>query len=651
LLLALSGSVLAAEVTEPSEIPLEAFAQLPVMHSAELSPNGSYMAYIRPLNGRGYLVIQNLVKEGDPVVAPPPEKMEFDWLHWGNDNRLVFTLSAMGKRGFVETTETRLWAIDADGKNAMSIVKPSTTSRTGSGLKRNLRLAQLQDNVIHWLPDEPHHILLSLDGDGDGAAEVRRIDIRDGDFDIVRNDSDGIQDWMTDQSGEVRFGWGYRNKTLRLMTKKADGKWHSGKKAQWWDEGFFPQGFTEFPDIMYMHGPDENGYEVVRTMNVETGEFLQTVFEQEGIDAGGLSYDPLTGRPVGVNFVEHQPQVEYFDEELAALQRGIDKALPETVNQIISMTSDRRKVLVKSSSDVDAGVFQFLNRDTKRLDFVSEAMPGLLPEMMGIVEPINYTARDGLDITGYLTIPRDSSRENLQVIVMPHGGPGARDAKTFWFLSQFLVSRGYAVFQPNFRGSSGFGRRFEAAGRKEWGGKMQQDVTDGAHWLVEQGIADPDRMCIVGWSYGGYSAAMGAVQTPNLYQCAASINGVLDLPRLIADDQHYIGGSSWTRHIGLEDTKAKTVSPYHQAKLIGIPMLIVQAKDDSRVHLDQGKKMAKRLRRLKLPVEYVEVEFGGHSMTNEAARQQILRSLEAFLSENLGAGQAVEKYASQQTSN
>ncbi len=176
---------------------------------------------------------------------------------------------------------------------------------------------------------------------------------------------------------------------------------------------------------------------------------------------------------------------------------------------------------------------------------------------------------------------------------------------------------------------------------------MQEDVTDSAHWLVEQGIADPDRMCIVGWSYGGYSAAMGGVQTPNLYQCAASINGVLDSPRLIADDKKYIGGSTWTRHMGLEDTKAKTVSPYHQAKLIKIPILIVQAMDDSRVHLDQGKKMAKRLKRLNKPVEYVEVDFGGHSMTNEAARQQILRSLEAFLAENLGAGHAVEKHAAQ----
>lgn len=322
--------------------------------------------------------------------------------------------------------------------------------------------------------DEPNFILLSLDGDYDGAAEVRRIDIRNGDYDIVRNDVEGIQNWLTDQLGEVRFGWGYRNKKLRLMTRKADGKWHSAKRAQWWDDGFFAQGFTESPDVMYMNGPDENGYEVVRTMDVETGEFLQAVFQREGIDAGSLSLDPLTGQPVGVNYVEHQPGVKYFDKDLAALQRSIDKAQPETVNKIISITSDRRKVLVQSSSDIDAGAYLFLDRDTSRLSYVSEAMPGFAPEMMGVVGPVSYAARDGLKITGYLTFPKNTARENLAVIVMPHGGPRARDEKSFWFLSQFLVSRGYSVFQPNFRGSSGFGRHFEMAGIKEWGVKCRR---------------------------------------------------------------------------------------------------------------------------------------------------------------------------------
>ena len=295
------------------------------------------------------------------------------------------------------------------------------------------------------------------------------------------------------------------------------------------------------------------------------------------------------------------------------------------------MTADRRKVLILSSSDVDAGTYTYLNRDKGSLGLIAETMPGLPPELMSPVEPVSFAARDGWNIPAYLTVPKGMARENLPVVVMPHGGPRSRDDNSFWFLSQFLASRGYAIFQPNFRGSSGYGRPFERAGREEWGGKMQDDVVDGTNWLIAEGIADPDRICTVGWSYGGYSAAMGAVQTPDLYRCAASINGVLDLPRLIADDRRYIGGSVWTRHMGLEDENAKSVSSYHQAERIEMPMLIIQAKDDTRVHEDQGRRMARRLKRLKKDVEYVEVELGGHGMDNQAARNTILHSLEEFL--------------------
>jgi dipeptidyl aminopeptidase/acylaminoacyl peptidase len=328
-------------------------------------------------------------------------------------------------------------------------------------------------------------------------------------------------------------------------------------------------------------------------------------------------------------------KITYFDKTLSALQRAIDAAIPNTVNKIVSMTNDRKNVLIRSWSDVDPGTYSFLDREQNRLSFVAEIMPGLAPNLLSPVKPISYKARDGHDIPGYLTVPVGKEGVHLPTVVLPHGGPASRSDSSFWFLSQFLASRGYAVFQPNFRGSSGYGASFQNAGRQQWGGKMQEDVTDGTHWLIEQGIADPDRICIVGWSYGGYSAAIGAVQTPDLYQCAASINGVMNLPRLIADDRRYIGGSAWVKHIGLDGESAKSVSPFHQVDRIKIPMLIIQAKDDSRVHLDQGKRMARQLKPQKKPVEYVEVELGGHSMTNELARQTILRHLEAFLAENL----------------
>lgn len=631
-----SSLSLAQDSLTPASIPVEKFAQLAVMRDVALSPSGSHLAYIRPLNGRTHLIIQDIESNNTPSIIPPTDDMNFEWLHWANDDRLVFLVSASRKRDLIETRETRLWAIDKDGKNAAHIVRPSTRMRNGTRLPRDLAPAQLQGDVLHWLPEEPNHILVAVDGNHDGAYEVRKIDVLDGEFDEIHEGIEGVQNWLTDQKGELQLGWGFHGQRRYLTYKAANGNWGSAKNSSWNDADFFPHGFSETSNVAYMFGPDESGYTVVYCVDIQSGEFLDLVFQKDGIDAEGLVRDPLTGQPAGVSYTDDLRRVEYFDESLDALQRRINNALPNSANHIASMTTDRRLVLIRTIGDRDPGTFAYLDQDDGRMTLLTEVMPGLDPELMSPVEFVSYAARDGLTIPAYITYPLGVPRQNMKFVVMPHGGPSSRDDRSFSYLAQFIASRGYAVFQPNFRGSTGYGQAFELAGKKEWGGKMQQDVADGTRWLIAQGLADATQICIVGWSYGGYAAAMGAVQTPDMFRCAASINGVLDLPRLIADDRKYIGGSSWTKHMGLEDEKAKNVSPYHQAEHIQVPMLIVQAKDDARVHEDQGKRMAKRLKKLDKPFVYVEVELGGHSMTNESARAQVLSSLEQFLAANLG---------------
>lgn len=637
-LIAVDGT-LAQIATEPASIPVEVFAQLPVMTEAALSPDGSHISYLRPINGRNHLVIQALASDAKPVVVPPYEGLDFDWLHWANSDRLVFAVSAFGRRYRSETHETRLLAIDEDGQNGGYIVMPSRTRGESAATQTGVKLPppQIQDDVIDWLPDEPDWILVALDGDHDNAHEVRRINVHDGSFTVVQDGYTGIQRWMVDQAGEIRLGWGYRNESFQVRYKNSDGDWDIVTNAAWLNADQFPIGFSENPDVVYMHGPDEDSVSVIRTYDMKTGQFLDFELRKDGYDISGLRVDPYTGRPVGAIYTEHYPQIEYFDDTFSMLQRSVDKVQPMLSNQLISLTADKRKVLVFSQSDVDPGRYYFWDRDTGSFSFITESMPGLSPGLTSSVQAVSFEASDGWTIPAYLTIPKHSDAKGLPVVVMPHGGPQSRDTKSFFFLTQFLASRGYAIFQPNFRGSSGYGRIFEEAGQNEWGGRMQDDVTDGTQWLIAEGIADADRICIAGWSYGGYAAAMGAVKTPGLFRCAASINGVLDLPRLIADDRRYVGGSVWTRHMGLDGESAKTVSPYHQAERISVPMLIIQAKDDPRVHADQGQRMAKRLKRLGKTVRYIELELGGHSMRNQTARETILDALETFLAENIGA--------------
>ena len=632
----LLGSEPGAEANrDTAAIPAAVFARLPQISEASLSPDGLQFAALSPFEGKAHLVVHNFDGATKSTVIPPTDELEFDWVQWANNNRLVFAMSYFARRDLVETTETRLLGIDKDGSNIASLVLPATTRQTGSRMPLALPPAQIQDRVIDWLPGDPDHILLAVDSDLDTRSEIRRINVNDGKYDEITSGSSGIQHWLVDRAGEPRFGYGFRDKDQLFRLRQADGEWISGTFDEWPYGDFFPIAFASDPSVAYVRGSSDTGHAVIRELNLSTGEFSDVVFEVEGLDVDSLLLDPVTGFAAGVSYTEHLPRAYYFDETMALLQRSVDTVLSQTSNSIVSLSADRNRVFILAASDVEPGTYYLWDRVAKSLDAIAEIQPGLSGENLSQVKPVSYFARDGQAIASYLTVPRGAVAEKLPLVVMPHGGPQARDNQSFNFLVQFLASRGYAVFQPNFRGSTGYGKAFEQAGFKQWGGLMQDDVTDGAKWLVEQGIADPDRMCIVGWSYGGYSAAMGAVKTPDLFRCAASINGVLDLVRQISEDKDYIGGRRWTEHMGLTDEKAREVSPYHQAETIRIPMLIVQALDDSRVTREQGQRMARRLEKLDKPVEYVEVRQGGHSLGNESARLAMLEALEKFLAQNI----------------
>lgn len=618
---------------------IEAFAQQPIMQDAHLSPDGTHVAFLSSLQGRYHVVIERFKPDFERYVVYIDDKLDFEWVEWVSNERLLISASISARRDLVETNETRLFSVRSNGTDLTPIIKPEKTMVLGSRVAKELASPPIQDNVIDWLTDDPDYVLVALDADGNNFDEVRRVNITDGTYKIVVDDFAGHSSWITDQAGLVRIGWErdfYDEETI-CHYRGEDGNWIEMVDSDWMRAGYKPVAFTSDPNVVYVFGPNDSGLHVVRTMNIETGEFLSTVFEHDQVDAWGLVRSDFDRRPVGVAYTEHLPAVNYFDATLKKLQATIDSALPDTSNRIESMSDNRRQILIYSFSDTNLGAYYVWDRDEKNMSLYSDRIPDLNDGMLSPIQAVSYAARDGLEIPAYLTVPAGATQKNLPTIVMPHGGPGGiRDDKTYDYLSQFLASQGYAVFKPNFRGSDGYGRSYAAAGLSEWGGKMQDDITDGARWLVEQGIADPDRLCIVGWSYGGYAAAMGLIKTPELFQCAISINGVLNLPRLIQDDKRYVGGTEWTKHVGIDGDNAKSVSPFHQAAKIVKPVLIIQAEDDARVHHDQGRGMAKRLQSLDKEYEYIELEFGGHAVRNVEGRKKILESLGTFLARHIG---------------
>lgn len=629
---------------DAAQIPPDVFARLPAMDAAVLSPDGTHIAYLSPRDGKLTLMIERLGPDASRMSVPALPNLTFEWVNWANNERLVFATSLVTRRNLNETRETRLMAIDRDGENLQSIMRPSTRIETGSRIGEELPPPQLQDRIIDWMRSDPEQILVAVDGNYDTEFEVRRVNVHTGKFREVGDGYPGVQNWIADQNNDIRLGWGYRVDDFMLRLKDSQGDWSSADDSKWARSGFEPLAFTEDPAVAYMRGPNEAGRLVIRTVNVDSDEMLETVFEHETADAGQLVIDPVTGFAAGVEYTEDMPGVHYFEAALRSLQRSIDSAFPDTNNRIVSMSSDRMMLLVLASSDVDPGVYYLWDRGQKSIGILGEKRPDLPAELLSPTNAIAYKARDGLEIPAYLTIPTGAPSKNLPLVVMLHDGPHQRVDRSFSFMAQFLASRGYAVFQPNFRGSSGYGREFELAGRGDWGGKMQDDIDDGVAWLIEQGIIDPKRVCIAGWSYGGYAAAMGAVNTPDQFRCAITINGILNLDRQIAVEtdleiaRRYVDRQAFGFYISKEGAELKAVSPYHQAERIRVPMLIVQAADDPRVQEHQGRTMAGRLNDLGKDVRYIAVKSGGHEIVDEEARLQILRALETFLAENIGSG-------------
>jgi len=375
-----------------------------------------------------------------------------------------------------------------------------------------------------------------------------------------------------------------------------------------------------------------------------TGQF-EMIADHERYDMSSGIHDRWTNRVIGVRWVEEFPRQRFFDPALQTAYEHLAGVFASGYATISSWSRDRSRVVVFGETPEDPGSYYLFDTGSRSLQLLRRTYPQLTgAAALGDRQSITYRARDGTRIPAYLTLPANAA-QNLPLVVMPHGGPHARDDFTFDPTAGFLASRGYAVLQPNFRGSTGFGYAWFNAGRGNWGvGIMQTDVDDGVNALVRSGIADPNRVCIVGASYGGYAALVGATLTPDRYRCAISIVGVSDLVRMLDE---YVPGSQtadWWR-LSMGDPRAdrehlRAVSPVNFADRVRIPILLIHGREDPIVPVIQSRIMYDRLRGAGKDVRYIEIEHEGHGFFMEENRVREFREIEAFLAQHIGGGAA-----------
>jgi dipeptidyl aminopeptidase/acylaminoacyl peptidase len=378
-------------------------------------------------------------------------------------------------------------------------------------------------------------------------------------------------------------------------------------------------------------------------MDLKTGA-ESTLYANPKYDAGEPIYDPWTDRIIGTTYMDDKTEFQYFDPNLQALQKGLEAAFPDVAVRAVSWTTKLDKVIVEVDGPRRPFDYYYLDRATHAATKIGSAYPGLHAPDLGSVQFYPYKARDGLDIPAYLTLPPGKPLSGLPLIVLPHGGPDARDSIGFDWMAQFFANRGYAVLQPNYRGSWGYGRKFTQAGLHQWGLKMEDDLTDGVTKLVSDGFVDPKRVCIVGASYGGYAALAGAALTPNVYACAVSFAGVSDLPKMISEERVRYGKDSarvsfWISRIGStydDSEQLAATSPARQADRIKCPVLLMHGEGDTTVQIEQSEIMADAMRRAGKQVEFIRFPDEDHYFNLADTRIRFLKETEAFLNKYIG---------------
>jgi dipeptidyl aminopeptidase/acylaminoacyl peptidase len=642
LLAALGAVPLAAVAQEPAPLlPLHAFFENPDFKSPKLSEDGAWLAVLLSDGDRQVVAVRAI--EGGaltPLVRIDQPEMRLSWLEWANSTRILLSASVRMRVEGTSRRHTQLFGIDRDGKNYRWLGKDWPKY----GLQGVYQVF-VQDDVIDWLPADPDHVLIRYWAPTELSPSVQKLDVATGRVRMRQREEHDITTWYSDLDGEVRAGESESREEYVIWARPPGGRFERvSRHAPFREDGPVLIGLHADPDKLYVTAL-KDGRLAIYEFEITAKKLGALVYAHPEVDVEALAYAPgADRRVVGVRFTTDAPQIHFFDPALASEYKGLAKAFAAEFGRPVehepySESSDGKRVILRVSTDVQAAAYYFYDRDRRALSHLFDESPKLPTAQMAPTKPISFAARDGVQLHGYLTLPLGSTGKNLPAIVLVHGGPWARDSLGWDAEVQAFANRGFAVFQINFRGSSGYGKAFREAGYREWGWKIQDDISDGAKWLADQGVADRDRIGIYGASFGGYAALIGATKTPELYRAAAAYAAVTDIELLINDDAKYDWGVAWHKPMvggGRADAeRLRQSSPLRLADRAAIPVLLGHGDEDDRVDVHHSRKMAAALRKAGKPVEYLEFEHEIHGFRLEANRIRWYEALIAFFEKNL----------------
>lgn len=596
------------------------------MGSPAISPDGTRLVYIARHQGKPLVALRDLTTNKDNgLLDGVADKLRVGACWFKNDERVICSFRGTVHDFGMSYPVSRLVAINVDGAAQKVLLQRSAAATS-----------QFHDRVLHTLPDDRSHVLIAVNDPDTIYPGVFKLDVYTGAMELVQRARSPVMEWIADSKGAIRFGSGYVNRSaLYIARDNADAPWRTLEKFQRFEASFSPLGYGSLPGTLLVSVP-HNGRDAIWELDLDDKKSLQLVYAHPEVDVSSAIHWP-DGRLVGFEYETDKPQQHFIDPAAESISITLNQALPGRINTVIDGSKDGKRLLVVSYSDVKPPAYYVLDLTGKTLKSVGETNSALRNVALAPMTTVTVPGPDGVKIPGYLTMPLGKDPKNLPTIVYPHGGPYVRDSWGYDPVVQMMASRGYAVLQLNFRGSTGYGSDWFEAGFQKWGTVMHDDITAGARWVIAQGIADPARLCIVGWSYGGYAAMIGAAKEPTLYKCAVSIAGVSDAYQLHSDDARFYGGRDAIRNSTGDDKKElNSVSPRRNAEQIKAPVLLVHGDDDITVLVDHSKAMSKALTRAGVKNELVIIKDGDHSLSRGEWRSTLFSKMDAFLATHLG---------------
>jgi dipeptidyl aminopeptidase/acylaminoacyl peptidase len=605
-------------------IPVEDFFKTPEKTAFCISPDGNYISYLGSYQSRLNIYVQMVGSNEAPVRVTSETDRDIYNYFWKNNNTLLFIKDSGGDENF------KLFAID----------------RVGSNKKDLTPFENVRIEIVDELRDFPDEVIIAMNRNNPALFEPYRLNIETGDMQQLaenRNMKNPVTIWKVDNKGLLRMAVSVEEGTkTHLLYRDTETDTFKTLIVSDWKDMVEPLFFHEDNQQIYALSNLNRDKTALVKINPENPGDAEIIFEHPHVDVMYAERSPRKHHLTTAYYATDKKHPVFFDNQLKNIHARLDSLFPSFDIYFYSFDDKGQNVIFRTYNDKTPGAFYFLNTDTNKILHLGNVNAKINADQTASMQYVSYKATDGLQIHGYLTLPSNGNKKKLPTVVLVHGGPMARDYWGYRADVQLLASRGYAVFQINFRGSWGYGKKFAVSGFKQWGRNMQRDITDGVNWLIEEGFADENNIAIYGASYGGFAALAGATFTPELYACAIDYVGPTNLFTLLENLPSYWEPEKQMMYEMIGNPKTDSLllhaaSPVFHVDRIKIPLFIAQGANDPRVNKNESLQMVEALRRRNLEVVYMLKEDEGHGFRLEENRLEFYKTMMGFLAKHLEA--------------